>query len=265
MEFSNKNVAVCCCQQSHRASAEALASCENILLVTSLSDPRLSDVAVVLVFDDDGMSMQGWGDHRTGKVKVDFLRGKLAYRGGQEHLGGELIAKAVGVSKYPNSRILDATAGLARDSFILAKLGCRVTMVEKSNIIASLIEDGMGRGNEDPKVAEVLARIRFLNADSMQYMKSIATHGEQRPDVVYLDPMFPGRHKSAKVKKEMGLFQLILDDDAELEPMLEQALKCAKRHVVVKRPVKASQLHGFKPSHSFCGRSSRFDVFVATY
>ena len=87
---------------------------------------------------------------------------------------------------------------------------------------------------------------------------------DMRPDVVYLDPMFPGRTKSAAVKKK---FQLIHGLERPTEPLdeeslLQAALAARPRKVVIKRPVKGPYLAGVKPSHSIAGKAVRYDCIV---
>lgn len=165
---------------------------------------------------------------------------------------GLLLAKAIGVKPSQQLSVLDATAGLGRDSYALASLHCSVTAVERSPVVAALLRDALYRASQDPAVA----RISLLLADAREQMQAA------RYDVVYLDPMFPDRRKSAKVKKEMQYMQELLgqDDGSEL---LAPALQAATRRVVVKRPVHAPQLHSVaQPSHVHKGKSVRFDVYL---
>lgn len=163
---------------------------------------------------------------------------------------GLLIAKAIGVRPSYAPAVLDATAGLGRDSYALAALGCEVTAVERSPILAALLRDGLARAQGDPAVA----RIRFVEGDAAAAM------AEGRYEVVYLDPMFPERRKSAKVKKEMQYMQALLshEDGSEL---LQPALQCATRRVVVKRPAHAPLLKA-NPTHQYKGKTVRFDVYA---
>ena len=80
-------------------------------------------------------------------------------------------------------------------------------------------------------------------------------------DVVYLDPMFPHRDKSALVKKEMQVFRTIVGDDEDSGQLLASALKHARYRVVVKRPRKAPAIEGPEPTTRVEGKSSRYDVY----
>jgi 16S rRNA (guanine1516-N2)-methyltransferase len=85
----------------------------------------------------------------------------------------------------------------------------------------------------------------------------------QRPDVVYLDPMFPARSKSAQVKKEMQVFHQLVGTDPDADQLLELARACAKKRVVVKRPRIAPELAAARPSYTLTGKSNRYDIYVA--
>ena len=81
-------------------------------------------------------------------------------------------------------------------------------------------------------------------------------------DVIYLDPMFPERTKSAKVKKNMQVLQQYLGHEDEPAGLLDTCLLTARRRVVVKRPRYAGWLDACKPSQEITGKSSRFDIYL---
>ena len=59
-------------------------------------------------------------------ISIDFIRGSLAHR--QQFGGGrgQAISKAMGLKSGITPSILDTTAGLAGDAFVLATLGCPI-------------------------------------------------------------------------------------------------------------------------------------------
>jgi 16S rRNA (guanine1516-N2)-methyltransferase len=189
---------------------------------------------------------------------VDFLDGKMAYRRQHASLRNEALARALGLNHRTSPRIVDATAGMARDSFILASLGFDVQLLERSPIIHALITDGIKRALENPHVAPIVSRLHLINADAITWLQQCV----ERPDIIYLDPMFPSRQKTALVKKEMRIFQNILGDDMDAEALLQAALACALKRVVVKRPRLAEAIEGPIPSFSMKGSSSRFDIYL---
>ncbi len=192
----------------------------------------------------------------TRPIYVDFLAGKLAYRRKYGGGKGQLLARAVGVQSGKALQVLDATAGFGQDSFVLATLGCEVLMLERSPIVAALLEDGLRRASLSPDFAEL--RLKLKRGNAITYMQECKV----RPDVVYLDPMFPERTKSALVKKEMRILRAVVGEDLDVEQLLQVALKCAFKRVVVKRPRLAPQISGPKPDLEFNGKSSRFDVYL---
>ncbi len=147
---------------------------------------------------------------------------------------------------------------MGRDGFVLASLGCEVTLVERQPLIAALLEDGLERARRDPDVAPIAARMRLLGGNSADLMR--VWDGEA-PQVIYLDPMFPHRDKSALVKKEMRLFRPLVGDDLDAPALLQAALALASHRVVVKRPRKAPIIEGPKPGYSLEGKSSRYDIY----
>lgn len=205
------------------------------------------------------LQMQQLGDDAPGPVYVEFVEGAMGHRrkfgGGR----GQLVAKAVGIKPGFIPDVIDATAGLGRDAFVLAQLGCRVRMVERSPIVAALLRDGMARGQQDAEVAEVIGRMSLVVADAKEWLLTL--NEEQRPDVVYVDPMHPERTKAAEVKKEMRLFRDLVGFDVDDAELLQAALRVARKRVVVKRPRKAAAIAGPRPGLVMEGKSTRFDIY----
>jgi 16S rRNA (guanine1516-N2)-methyltransferase len=183
---------------------------------------------------------------KTGPVYVDFEA--LSARQKQ---GKDLIAKAVGVKGSYRPTVIDATAGLGQDAFILAAYGCSVQMVERSPVIAALLADGLERARE----LEPLPRLSLQVGDAKELLKNLGA-----PDVVYLDPMYPESGKAAAKRKEMRLFRELVGDDTDVQELFEVGLETATKRVVIKRPTKAPELA--KPSFVLRGTTVRFDVYV---
>ncbi|MDY7563705.1 class I SAM-dependent methyltransferase [Pseudomonas sp. RTC3] len=207
---------------------------------------------------DDGLQLQQLGADSSGPVRVDFVEGAVAHRRLFGGGSGQMIAKAVGIQPGVRPRVLDATAGLGKDAFVLASLGCNVSLIERQPIIAALLEDGLARGLRDREVGQIIAQMRLLTGNSIDLIR--AWEGEP-PQVIYLDPMFPHREKTALVKKEMRLFRPLVGDDMDAPALLEAALALATHRVVVKRPRKAPCIDGPKPSYALDGKSSRYDIY----
>lgn len=214
-----------------------------------------------LVLDEAGLGLHD-RDDKAGVVRVDFNNKAMGFRAQQASIKSEAIAKACGLKGNKQSVVLDATAGLARDAFVLASLGAKVMLLERSPVVAALLENGLRRamycGDSPSWVTE---RLSFLGNDSILNIRSWPY---TQPDIVYLDPMFPHKKKSALVKKEMRLFQQLLgpDDDADL--LLEPAISIAKERVVVKRPDYAPFLADKKPHSQIKSKKHRFDIYLAS-
>lgn len=200
---------------------------------------------------------------RYGKpLRVDFVGGKAGHRrrfgGGR----GQLVAKACGLAKGVTPNVVDATAGLGRDAFVLASLGARVLMVERVPAIAALLADGLSRAGKEAETADIVTRMQLCVGDAARDLAAIVADADFIPYVVHLDPMFPHREKSALVKKEMRLFRELAGDDSDTSELLHAALSVATHRVVVKRPRKAPSIEGPTPQHTIEGKTSRYDVYV---
>lgn len=195
--------------------------------------------------------------HRT-PICVDFLSAKSAQRRAGIHRSSHPLARAVG-RKTPLANILDGTAGLGRDAFILATLGYRVLATERSPVLHALLQDGLTRMLADPRGPAIIGdRLQVQLADCREQLEQ-----QPAPAVVYLDPMFPDRQKSAKVKREMQLFHQLLGPDTDAAELLEMARAAATDRVVVKRPVWAKPL-AKAPSYTVEGSKIRWDVYLAS-
>lgn len=246
--------------------AKELSSVLGYPLVTDIGSPDdyQNDPAYVLLVGEDGLSLFPSNRRLHGPIRVDFMFGSNNHRRRFGGGNGQAIAKAVGVSGRFLPRVLDLTAGLGGDGFVLASLGCRVSLVERHPLICSLLRDGINRareeGESDPSIRDLMNRLDLIECDSLEILSDITS--DQRPDVIYLDPMFPHRKKSAKVKKEMQAFQHIVGSDIDSDGLLERALEIARYRVVIKRPSVAKFLGDKKPTYSLEGKSTRFDIFA---
>lgn len=191
-------------------------------------------------------------DSRFKPIYVDFLGANWSHRLKQIGRDNELIAKAVGIKKSFRPTIVDATAGLGGDALVLTALGCRVTMIERSPIIAALLRDGLERAKFE--------QLELLEGDTKQILPNLAKR--QSIDVVYLDPMFPIRTKSALVKKEMRVLKEIVGEDPDSSELLNIALPLVQKRVVVKRPLHAATLTSLQPNITYKGKATRFDVYL---
>lgn len=196
-------------------------------------------------------------------LQVDFISGAQAHR--RKYGGGksQLIAKAVGIKAKIFPSVLDLTAGLGKDAFVLASLGCSVTLVERNPAVFKALQEGIARAvdhaqREDVDLLRIMERMTLVNSDSLNYLNDSKNIREQ---VIYLDPMFPERKKSAAVKKDMVMLQEIVGADDDSDLLFERAFAADVCRIVVKRPKLAPPLGNIKVPLVFQGQSSRFDVY----
>jgi len=212
-----------------------------------------------LHYGEDGLTLRKTDEPKLGAISVDFVTGAVAHRrkfGGGK---GQSIAKAVGLNKGATPVVLDATAGLGRDGFVLASLGCKVILHERHPVVAALLYDGLERAYNDIEIGPWMKENMSLVFGSSH---TLLAQCESMPDVVYLDPMFPHREKSALVKKEMRVFQDLVGADNDADDLLEFAYPLASKRVVVKRPDYAPFLNNKTPSMQIKTKKNRFDVYV---
>lgn len=239
-----------------RIRADALA----LQLGLPLQSPDCAGADFVLVVTSTRLALLEVGTRRTTPIFVDFAK-SVGGRGGKQSDGGhELLIRALG-ARPASLSVVDATAGLARDSFQLARAGCRVSALERSPILAALVEDGLAqaRASRQARLLSAMDRMQLIPCDARDYLRTLTE--SERPDVVLLDPMYPPRGKTALAKKEMRICRAIVGDDADAAELLEMARCAALRRVLVKRHRHAAPLAA-KPDVTFRGRVIRFDVYL---
>lgn len=199
-----------------------------------------------------------WHEHEEMKpLVIDFLAGKQARRAQLATTKDEAIARACGLGKHPDSSILDATAGLGRDAWVLVNLGATVAMLERQPKVYALLADALERlYAEQPGY-----RQRFFLAP----FASLADAQPASFDVVYLDPMYPksDRKQKAAVKKDMQMFQHLVGADTDADQLLAPARHVARRRVVVKRPQHAAFLADARPDLQVVSKKHRFDIYLS--
>lgn len=251
------------------------------------TDTYANSFDYLLEFTQQGLALRPSADKGYGSIICDFAGSEHSHRRRYGGGNGQAIAKAVGVSGKFAPQVLDLTAGLGGDGFVLASLGCNVCMLERNPIVHSLLADGLSRGIEaarqeleqgDDELSSVINRLSLLEGNAANYLSDLVSRITQvepqaqvqeeldtavrRPDVVYVDPMFPLRKKSAKVKKQMQAFHAIVGTDPDADQLLANALTVAKYRVVVKRPTGAGFLAETKPNYSLEGKSTRYDIYA---
>lgn len=253
MQRTHANVPLFPASPAHGDVARALAVRFALPLVK-----RRPPAGPALRVDNHGVCLLD-GANRFKPLRADFLHGETGYR--QRHGGGvdQALARAAGLRRGQRPEVLDATAGLGRDGFVLAALGSRVRLIERSGAIACLLADGLGRAAREPGPASLaVARTTLEHAEAIEVM---GARREAAADVVYLDPMYPERRKSALPGREMQLLREIVGTGDDGPALLAAALAHARRRVVVKRPRQAPALDGRAPDFTIETRNTRYDVY----
>ena len=209
---------------------------------------------MLLVCTPKHLELRDCRNPRVGPVFAEF--GDLDGRPFSPNLSRrQPFARAIGAK---NRVVVDATAGLGHDAFLLACMGYRVTAIERNGVVAALLRDGLRWAQQQEALSRACGnRLHLVTADAREVLPDV----RPKPDVIYLDPMFPPkRKKSAAVKKEIRLLRMLVGDDADAQELLEISRRCAADRVVVKRPDHAPALAP-KPTVSYSGKLVRYDVY----
>ena len=231
------------------------------------------------VLPDDGKAF--------GAITVDLASASILRRVQQGRSG--LLAKAVlSAVGQPMPLVWDVTGGLGRDAMTLALLGCEVVAFERNPFVGMLLLDARSRALKgDQQIAEAASRLTIRIGDARTAMRADESNstapGSGRPDVIYIDPMFPeangknqgknqgqGNGKSsgkgkAAVKKEAMLLRMLVGEGADPvqdEELFTLAMQVATARVVVKRSLRAPAIvESPPPQASFKGKSVRVDRY----
>ena len=191
-------------------------------------------------------------------LKCSFIEGPILHRLKYGRGRGQNLAKAVGMKSNKNRTIIDATAGLGYDAFILASLGANVTLIERSEKIHSLLRDGISEAKlHGGEISKIVNRMNLLFGDSKDILPKIG------PEVILIDTMYKERKKTALVKNNMRLVREVVGSDPDYIDLIDVALNCASKRVVIKQPRYAEPLKDIKAcSHQILGKTIRYDVYI---
>lgn len=205
---------------------------------------------LTLLLEETGLSLTGYGLTYQG----DFEQ--MIRRVGN-HLQHEMLVH-VAKSKNENLKAVDATAGMGEDSFILAAYGYQVTMFEQNPVVAALLKDALRRAQNHPVIGEIVNRMTLIEGNSIELLPKQT----QELDLIYLDPMFPARQKSGLIQKKLQLIQKLEQPCPEEEALLDMAMAIRPKKIIIKRPLKGSNLANRKPHYSIKGKAIRYDCFA---
>ena len=211
-----------------------------------------------------GLSLRCHSSLKQGPIYCNFDSKQIIYRRKYGGGNGQALAKAVGVTNECKPKVLDLTAGLGIDSFILATLGCKILMLERNPIVYELLCDGLARASEMTSdtvdLAHITERLKLKKIDAYDYLAKLAP--ENKFDIIYLDPMFDLPAKVAKAKKEMHALQNLVGADSDASKVLKKAMRHARYRTVVKRSNKSPGLTNQKPDVVLRGKSTRYDIYI---
>ena len=191
-------------------------------------------------------------------LKCSFIEGQILHRLKYGKGRGQNLAKAVGMKSNKNRNIVDATAGLGYDAFILASLGAKVTLIERSKEMYEILQNGINEATSfGGEIERIINRMDLLFGDSKDILPKLS------PEVIMIDTMYKDRKKTALVKNNMRLVREIVGPDSDYVELIKVALDCAKNRVVLKQPRYADPIKEIKKcSHQILGKSIRYDVFM---
>ena len=193
-----------------------------------------------------------------GLPPVDFLGGAVGHRWRSGAGRGHALVRAVGLKPGKPLTVVDATAGLGRDAFLLASLGADVTLIDRSPAVHALLAEAIAAlAAAGPEAASIAARMTLVYGDARALLPGLSA------DVVTVDPMHPARLGSALVKAEMRQLRALVGDDPDCSSLISGAYASHASRVVLKWPLRVPLPCGLPaPSHALRGKTVRYEVFV---
>lgn len=143
--------------------------------------------------------------------------------------------------------MIDASCGSGKDAIQVWRWGFEVVAFERHPIVYALLWDALRR-HPLPKFT-----LHFGSAGEHKFNSS---------DHIMYDPMFLETTKKKSLsRKEIALFKTIVGSDQDQLEVLDKLLHSGASRVVIKRPLKL--VSEPKPNHSFAGKTTRLDVYLA--
>ena len=239
------NITIVLDENGDREAAERLSQQLGVPIADSMGGE------LTLVFDDAGLSLVGCGMRYQG----DFAR--MLNRVTRGRLHHEMLVK-IAKTKTEHPIAVDAAAGMGEDSFLLAAAGYEVYLFERDKVIAALLRDALRRARQDDRLREIVGRMRLIEGDSIERMPKL----DIKPEIVYLDPMFPPRKKSGLIQKKLQLIQKLEQPCANERELYDAAAALRPKKIIIKRPLNGALLADKKPSYTVKGKAIRYDVVV---
>ncbi|WP_343128592.1 class I SAM-dependent methyltransferase [Buchnera aphidicola (Kurisakia onigurumii)] len=213
---------------------------------------------IKLILNKKKIKLYDTQNPKLGNFYIDFTNKKISYR--INNRKKESLIQAIKIKNNPYPNVLDMTAGLGRDSFILAASGCHVLMLERNPIIFILLNNALHRAYKNPKIGKwVKSRIKFFFESSFNISNISFTF---KPEVIYIDPMYCIKKRKSNPKKDMQFLNKIIkntDQDSNKLIFIARNINCRK--IVVKRPLNGSYIGNIKTKNSIFSKKHRFDIY----
>lgn len=166
------------------------------------------------------------------------------------------LARALGLHKNAQIRVLDTTCGLGRDSAVLAALGCEITATERHPALHALLADALRR----ERMKSMGWRGSWVALHHANAQDWLLQKADTLPpfDAIYIDPMFNSPRRKAQPQRALQWLQELLGADEDPVALLTLARQRARR-VVVKNHARAAPLAA--PDHQITGKAMRFDIY----
>lgn len=240
----NNKIVVCIGKGGQKDMAESFSRRTGSPIVNKPGD------YLTVLFDSKGVSLSGFGLSYQG----DFEN--MLHRVTNGRLQHEMLAKAVKTDQE-NLKAIDATAGMGEDSLLLAACGYQVTLYEQNPVIAILLKDALRRAKKNTVLKDIVSRMQLVEGDSIEHLNKRL----DPVDVIYLDPMFPGRQKSGPINKKLQLIQKLEPPCSKETALFDAAMAAQPSKIIVKRPLKSPYLDERVPSYSLKGKAIRYDCY----
>lgn len=240
----NNKIVVCIGKGGQKDMAESFSRRTGSPIVNKPGD------YLTVLFDSKGVSLSGFGLSYQG----DFEN--MLHRVTNGRLQHEMLAKAVKTDQE-NLKAIDATAGMGEDSLLLAACGYQVTLYEQNPVIAILLKDALRRAKKNTVLKDIVSRMQLIEGDSIEHLNKRL----DPVDVIYLDPMFPGRQKSGLINKKLQLIQKLEPPCSKETALFDAAMAAQPSKIIVKRPLKSPYLDERVPSYSLKGKAIRYDCY----
>lgn len=240
----NNKIVVCIGKGGQKDMAESFSRRTGSPIVNKPGD------YLTVLFDSKGVSLSGFGLSYQG----DFEN--MLHRVTNGRLQHEMLAKAVKTDQE-NLKAIDATAGMGEDSLLLAACGYQVTLYEQNPVIAILLKDALRRAKKNTVLKDIVSRMQLVEGDSIEHLNKRL----DPVDVIYLDPMFPGRQKSGLINKKLQLIQKLEPPCSKETALFDAAMAAQPSKIIVKRPLKSPYLDERVPSYFLKGKAIRYDCY----